>query len=209
MGATKVMIIRHAEKPGVYNGQSFSGINAYGFADDESLVTLGWERAGGLANLLAPSHGPVEDAALATPCAIYASDPADQDGKEPSQRPYQTISALAAKLDLVAHTMFAKMSVADMVCNLLARQDAGAILISWQHELILPVSPTAASIVTELLQQTATPADSLPGVPTVPWPADRYDLVFVFDRPSGSGPFIAFTQVPQLLLAGDSPALIP
>lgn len=209
MGATKVMIIRHGEKPGVYNGQSFSGMNAYGVADDESLVTLGWERAGGLANLFAPSHGRFENAALATPCAIFASDPADQEGKEPSQRPYQTISALAAKLDLVAHTMFGKVSYPGMIANLLARQDPGAILISWQHELILPAAPTAGSIVTELLQQTNTPADSLPGLPTVPWPGDRYDLVLVFDRPAGSGAFTAFTQVPQLLLAGDSTALIP
>ena len=102
MGTTKVMILRHAEKPGMYNGQSFSGVQASGVADVESLTTFGWERAGGLANLFAPSHGCFENAALCTPCAIYASDPADQDGIEPSQRPYQTISALAAKLDLVA-----------------------------------------------------------------------------------------------------------
>jgi hypothetical protein len=203
------LIIRHAEKPGVYNGQTFSGVKVCGVADDESLVTLGWERAGGLANLFAPSNGRFENAALCVPSAIYASDPADQDGIEPSQRPYQTITALAAKLNLVPHTTFGKVSYAEMITNLLARQDPGAVLISWQHELILPATPTAGSIVTELLQQTHTSADSLPGLPTVPWPADRYDLVFVFDRPAGSGAFTAFTQVPQLLLAGDSTALIP
>jgi len=161
---------------------------------------------GGLANL---KVGPFETSALCTPSAIYASDPADQEGKEPSQRPYQTISALAAKLNLVVNTLFGKLSYSGMITNLLGRQDPGAILISWQHELNLPAAPTAGSIVTELLQQTNTPADSLPGLPTVPWPGDRYDLVFVFDRSAGSGIFTAFTQVPQLLLAGDSTALIP
>jgi hypothetical protein len=31
----------------------------------------------------------------------------------------------------------------------------------------------------------------------------RYDLIFVFDRPSGSGPITRFTMVAQQLLAGD------
>jgi hypothetical protein len=33
--------------------------------------------------------------------------------------------------------------------------------------------------------------------------APRYDLVFVFDRPSGSGAITGFTLFPQRLLAGD------
>ena len=44
MGATKIMVIRHAEKPGAYGNQSYGGVNALGAADSESLVTLGWER---------------------------------------------------------------------------------------------------------------------------------------------------------------------
>ena len=45
---------------------------------------------------------------------------------------------------------------------------------------------------------------------TVPahWPGERYDLVWVLDRPSGRGPIVSFTQVPQLLLAGDRANLI-
>jgi hypothetical protein len=34
------------------------------------------------------------------------------------------------------------------------------------------------------------------------WPLDRFDLVWVFDR---RGDTWTFTQVPQLLLAGDRP----
>jgi hypothetical protein len=47
------------------------------------------------------------------------------------------------------------------------------------------------------------------GVPAS-WPVGpacaRYDLVFVFDRPSGRGPITGFTLFPQQLLAGDLPS---
>jgi hypothetical protein len=33
----------------------------------------------------------------------------------------------------------------------------------------------------------------------------RYDLVFIFDRPSGNGPMTGFTLLAQQLLAGDLP----
>ena len=50
MGATKIMVIRHAEKPDRYNGKAYSGVNAIGTTcgsdGEESLVTIGWERAG-------------------------------------------------------------------------------------------------------------------------------------------------------------------
>ena len=217
MGATKIMIIRHAEKPGTYNGAAYLGIDAQGHHDTESLVTIGWERAGGIANLFHPTNNSFQDAALATPGIIYAADPAVKsmhknddltDNDEPSQRPYQTISALAAKMALPADkliTTFKKKHFADMVTSALSA--SGTVLISWQHEDILPKNPGDDCIVAELLQQTSTPSD-LP-IPSGPWPGSRYDMVFVFDRPSGSGPFTAFTQVPQMLLAGDTSTLFP
>ena len=30
MGATKIMVIRHAEKPGIYNGSQYAGVNNLG-----------------------------------------------------------------------------------------------------------------------------------------------------------------------------------
>ena len=57
MGATKIMVIRHAEKPGSYNGVQYAGVNNLGtMAGDDGakhLVTLGWERAGALVTLFA------------------------------------------------------------------------------------------------------------------------------------------------------------
>ena len=49
------------------------------------------------------------------------------------------------------------------------------------------------------LKHTGTSGITLPST----WPSDRYDLVWRFDPPSGSGPIASFSQVPQLLLAGD------
>jgi hypothetical protein len=209
------MIIRHAEKPETYGNSSYKGINAVGEHDKESLVTLGWERAGGIASLFAPANGSFQSTELETPATIYAANPADKEkdtssgqtkDDEPSQRPYQTISALAAKLGnaVTVDTSHGKSHYAKMVKH--ALECSGTVLISWQHQDILPKQPGDDCIVSELLSQSGT---SGLAVPPGPWPGDRYDMVLVFDRKSGEGPFETFTQVPQMLLAGDVEALFP
>ena len=83
----------------------------------------------------------------------------------------------------------------------------GAVLIARQHEDIALKTKTAdPGISAEILTQTKTPGTlnvprSLPVGPA----GARYDLVFVFDRPTGPGPITGFTPVPQQLLAGDRP----
>jgi hypothetical protein len=66
------------------------------------------------------------------------------------------------------------------------------VLIAWQHE----ASPAIANQI--LGNDTTAPQK---------WPGSRFDLVWVFDLDAGSGTY-TFTQVPQLLLAGDSPDVI-
>jgi hypothetical protein len=117
MGATKIMVIRHAEKPGSYNGGQYAGVNNLGtVAGDDGakhLITLGWERAGALVSLFAAPWGP-KVPSLATPQFLLASDPIakhsdDTSGDEgPSQRPYETLTALAAKLSLTIDTTHGK-----------------------------------------------------------------------------------------------------
>src|SRR6266849_1808282 len=106
MGATKIMVIRHGEKPGTYNGQMYFGVDATGaHAGSDGTkhpVTLGWERAGGLVTLFVPPWGP-KSPTLATPQYLYASNPnsttsGDDDDEGPSQRPYETLTAVAAAL---------------------------------------------------------------------------------------------------------------
>jgi hypothetical protein len=212
MGATKIMVIRHAEKPGSYNGAQYFGVNNLGAvagdSGNEHLVTLGWERAGGLVTLFAPPWGP-KISALATPQFLFASDPTPKTGDDdsnhegPSERPYETLMSLAARLTLKIDTTHRKSHYAKMVTAALACD--GAVLIAWQHEDIpLKTKAGFAGISREILTQTGTTqAFDVP----VNWPAGstgaRYDLVFVFDRPKGSGPISDFSIVPQQLLAGD------
>ena len=62
MGTTKIMVIRHAEKP--IAGRA-DGVRARGEKDDASLVARGWQRAGALvgfflnptsADVVRPAH---------------------------------------------------------------------------------------------------------------------------------------------------------
>jgi hypothetical protein len=202
MAATKIMVVRHAEKPGDYNGKSYTGVSETGASDPESLVTFGWERAGALPTLFAPARGSLQSPLLATPSTLFASDPGKSSEKDhagdagPSQRPYQTILALATKLNVAIDTTFKKKKYAEMVSAALAA--SGVVLISWQHQDI-------PSLGEEILKQTGTTTLTVPSA----WPGDRYDLVWVFDRPVGSGPITAFNQVPQLLPAGDLDSILP
>jgi hypothetical protein len=219
MKATKVMIVRHAEKPGRYGQYTYAGVDPLGAPDKKSLTPVGWQRAGGLASLFSPTYGPLQNSQLAVPDAIYAASPESsapgdsddastpgKDGSDPSKRPYQTVLPLSCKagiriIDSRASTDFQKM-VTDLLSFDLAKATTCTLLIAWQHQDILPKKKHADSIVSELIKQTGGQAPAQ--VPAGPWPEERYDLVFVFDRPSGSGPFTAFSQVPQMLLSGDS-----
>ncbi|MEA2740611.1 MAG: hypothetical protein QOH05_3918 [Acetobacteraceae bacterium] len=203
MGATKIMVIRHAEKPGTYAGQSHSGVNETGGTCGNegaaSLVTLGWARAGALITLFAPPWGP-KTPTLATPRHIFASDPAADgpNGKATSRRMYETVIPLAAKLGLPIDARRRKEDYAKVVADALGKE--GVVLICWQHERIV-------SIGQRILAETNTTATL--GVPTS-WPAGlngpRYDLIWVFDRPAGTGPITGFTQFAQMLLPGDAAA---
>jgi hypothetical protein len=210
MGASTIMVIRHAEKPDTYNGQTYFGVNdtatVSGDAGTEDLVTLGWERAGALVTLFAPPWGP--KLCLATPQTLFASDPKKDDAadddvakkdSEPSQRPCETLTAVAAALESGGTPMpidhsFSKKHYDKMVTAALACE--GVILIAWQHEDIPAIGQS-------ILTQTMTPSSVK--IPTA-WPGSRYDLVWVFYRPSGFGPVINFSIFAQMLLAGDGPA---
>jgi hypothetical protein len=210
MGASTIMVVRHAEKPGAYNGQTYFGVDALatvsGDAGKENLITLGWERAGALVTLFVPPWGPKPS--LATPQKLFASNPADGNATagaaakkdaEPSQRPFETLTAVAAALGTKGSPMpidqsFSKKHFDKMVTAALAYD--GAVLVAWQHEDIVAIGQA-------ILTQTGTP--STVKIPTK-WDGTRYDLVWVFSRPSGAGPIVSFSIFAQMLLAGDGPA---
>ena len=181
---TKIMIIRHAEKPPSI-GEPF-GVTALGDQDVESLTIEGWQRAGALACFFAPTDGPLQSAGLATPQFLFASESKSGGG---SARPVETITPLSSKLGLTPTTHkkgnFDKVAADAMACG-------GIALISWQHEDI----PLIANLI--LGNQTTVPQK---------WPGDRFDIVWVFDLNASSNSY-TFSQVPQRLLAGDSADLI-
>jgi len=156
----------------------------------------------------------------------------------PSQRPYQTVLALSEKLELPYDNFITNYEDTDYLCVVnqayaFACKQSVNILISWQHELILtggsttpPDSTThpqcgcsgpngtppqcGIGMAQHLLNKCLPPGTFVPpewNFPQQPWPALRYDMVLVFDLENGR--LTKFSQVPQLLLAGDEPELFP
>jgi len=190
MSATKIMIIRHAEKPTTTPPPPTNGVTITGSPDKDSLIPQGWQRAGALVALFAPSRGPLQSSELATPQFIYATSTSDVEGN----RPEETITPLAAKLGLTPNKSFANSqeqaaAASAMSCN-------GIVLICWPHGKI----PKLASYI-PLSSNNKNPVPQS-------WPSDRFDVVFVFDLDTSAGGYI-FSQVPQLLLSVDSPNPIP
>ena len=152
MPATKIMLIRHAEKP---NGDGGPGLMPDGTQNPEALTATGWTRANALVGLFAP-NGAAQRQPLERPASLFAS------GSQ-SLRPKQTLAPLAASLGLPV-TTFLKGQEAQLTAAVKAAE--GPALISWQHESI----PEIATLI----------LGRADGVPPV-WPGHRFDLVWVFD----------------------------
>jgi broad specificity phosphatase PhoE len=178
--AAKIMLLRHAEKPS--QSPPPYGVTDEGERESESLTVRGWQRAGALAALLAPTDGNFPDPALAEPQILYASKPKKRNG---SRRSLETITPLAEKLATRVNTNFDKDEAVEMIEEAFLCE--GVVLVSWQHDFI-------PEIANHILGDTTTaPQD---------WPEDRFDMIWVFDRDPESGRY-DFKQVPQNLLMGD------
>lgn len=190
--ATKIMIIRHAEKPPA--SPPPHGVDIKGKENPDSLIVQGWQRAGALVVLFAPYRGPHQSPKIATPQFIYASASSDPEGN----RPEETVTPLINRLTtpaglLITNFKFAKDDVSretGVVASVLNCD--GVVLISWPHGQI-----------PALAEQIPLSPNNIDSIPTK-WPSDRFDVVWIFDYDvnSGTGGYI-FSQMPQLLLAGD------
>ena len=89
-----------------------------------------------------------------------------------------------ARAEVLGLTKHLKDDLHPLVDDVLQRE--GPVLIAWEHTLI----PDLIGL--------------LPQAPKVPgkWPGQRFDIVWVLDRTSSDW---TFSQVPQMLLEGDSP----
>lgn len=179
MPATKIMLIRHAEKP----DGDVQGVTAAGAKDPEELVVRGWQRSGALVRLFAPRDGKFVDPHLAQPRTIFASAVGKHSN---SLRPQHTVLELAQELRLKLDPRFPKGGEKDLAKAAVAA--TGPVLICWEHEDI-------PDIVNAIVGNNTTCPQK--------WDGSRFDLVWVLDRRTANDGW-DFTQVPQLLLAGDS-----
>jgi hypothetical protein len=180
MPATKIMLIRHAEKPTDQDG----GVDQKGEPDKHDLIVRGWQRAGALTQFFANPHDP--QVPIQPPATIFATEPTT--GSD-SKRPMHTVTPLSQWLNITIDSTIQEGSEQDLVNKAVASN--GVVLIAWHHENI----PAIANLI---LGNQSAPQK---------WPADRFDVVWIFDRAAANAPW-QFSQLPQLLLAGDSKSVI-
>lgn len=182
MSADQIVVIRHAQKP--TRKPRRRGIREDGAADPESLSVRGWQHAGALAAVFVGPGPGAGDPVVARPDVIFAAGAGKKKATiggrvvkvgSHSRRPIQTVTPLAAALDLTPVTAYTKGEERALVADALGR--AGVVLICWQHQDIPAIG--------NLIVGDAT---------TVPqnWPEDRYDLIWVFDRTRDAWSFRQF-----------------
>jgi hypothetical protein len=186
-----LMIIRHAEKP--KRAWPGPGLTIEGEPDGKSLVIRGWQRAGAWSALFAAKLGGID---FPQPGAIYAANPnpspgavpadAAETNKESSQRPFETVTPLAARLDLVPVTTWAVGQEGSLVKEITAL--SGVVLICWEHK----------RIISHILPKI-TGGQALLGLPSK-WSGKRFDVVLRLDRER----VWSFRQLFPQLLSGDS-----
>ena len=116
-------------------------------------------------------------------------------GKTAAHRSYQTIQGLSEHLGLPITSQFAQ-GQEQQLADSLVRSSSGVVLICWEHNHI----PVIASSL-PLVSGTALPRK---------WRATIYDVIWSFTLVPGPRPVrYTFGQIPQQLLAGDAPTVIP
>ena len=189
MSSLTLLIIRHAEKPNELSPDP--GLTANGSPDGKSLLIRGWQRAGSWSALFGARLGGDD---FPQPAVIYAADPEATDGNDPSKRPFETISPLAARLSLtpvVSYCLGQERQLVDEIVGL-----TGIVLVCWEHKAI------GRAIV-----PAVTGGQTLPGVPAS-WDGARFDVVLRFDRSVPGAPW-SFRQLFPRLLSGDSDMPMP
>jgi hypothetical protein len=184
-----LFLIRHAEKPVVTNGTTYTGMDVTGTPNPDCLIPQGWQRAGGLATLFDTAVGSMRTD-LAVPAQLYSpaySNPV----KTVNHRTYETILPLSLRLGLTINNTYQEGQEAQLATAIVAN-DAGTSLVAWEHDHIPDI---AANI----------PVVSGAVVPTV-WPGDRFDIIWCFTLAADGGVAYQFTALPELLLSGDGPA---
>ncbi len=184
MSNLTLLIIRHAEKP--KEDWPGPGLTPDGDKDKESLVIRGWQRAGSWCALFGGDLGGSD---FPQPYKIYAADPEDTKSDRTSQRPFETITPLAARLNIEPVVKFALDEETDLIADLV--QQTGCVLVCWEHKAIA-----------KALLPALAGDQTIAGLPAK-WDGDRFDVVLRFDRSEPGAPW-SFRQLFPRLLSGDS-----
>ncbi len=190
---TKIMIVRHAEKPPKHGGEPLDVQENGEPGGGKSLIVPGWQRAGALNSFVAPYKSAPSNPAIATPDYIYAASPSSE-----SQRPWETVTPLAAWLNYAQGSPQFNVSFTiggeekDMVKSVLAL--SGAVLICWEHDNIMP------NIMSHIDEHV--PISNYSSIPN-PFPGVFY-LAWILDlTQNAAGPSYTWSSVNQNLMAGD------
>lgn len=183
MRATKIMLIRHGEKPAMDG--SVRGVSLQGEQSPDELTVRGWQRAGALVTFFAPRQADIRRPGIDVPQHLFAPG---QTTQVRSVRAEHTIGPLSESLRLPISKDFRKGDEEALAAAVVQRP--GVVLVAWEHRAIVSIA-NALMVSAERTPQT--------------WPDERFDIVWVFERGDGGW---TFTQVPQLLLHGDSVGLI-
>lgn len=184
-----IYIIRHGEKPGEPESKhSYRAVDFHGNHDEHSLLPRGWQRSGALAALFDPHQGPLRPG-LRVPRKLVSPSYGDKNANT-RHRTHQTISVIADRLGIPITADFAKGQEPELAAEL--TESGGPVLVCWDHARI----PDLA------LALPLAPGTVIPKA----WPDDRFDLIWSFTRAASRE--YSFAQLPQLLLPGDSDAVI-
>lgn len=110
----------------------------------------------------------------------------------PSHRPVETIKPLANALGKKIHDDYLKDDYLAMVSHIKSdsKYDGEQIIICWEHTDIEGIASAFGAT----------------GVPSAPWPGDRFDLVWQLSYNGSMG--YRLKQIPQLLMYGDQNSVI-
>jgi hypothetical protein len=184
-GPRQIVLIRHAEKPSAAS----VGIDVEGNVSDRCLTPRGWQRAGALATLFAPAGAPRPP--LTRPDSLHSPE-YTTGSRTINHRTYETILPLSERLGVPIRSGHKEGHESKLARHILAGE-GGTSLVCWEHML---------------LEKIASEIPLAAGSARVPasWPGDRFDLIWLFTIASeGPEPEYTFAELPQLLLAGDSP----
>lgn len=219
MGTPTIMIIRHGEKPvDEYKGIDLIGHDSHPSGKDD-LIPQGWMRSGALGRFFVPQQGQLPPPGIVVPTQLYAASSTKKcpatfslpqatknqqpppivvgQGTTQSLREQKLLLCVSALSQVAIDATYAPGSDEKrLAATVAALSSASVALVAWEHHNI----PNLAQAMNNALNAGLSAA-----IPTK-WDGSRFDLVWMF-TPSATG--YSFAQIPQMLLPGDSPELLP